>query len=211
MIRLSKCSISQKEINSVVKTLKNEYLGMGTKVGVFEKNLKGFFGRDAICVSSGTAALQIAIQASNISFGDEVLVPAITYVATFQAISASGAIPIACEVNPETILIDLRDAEKKVTKRTKAIIPVHFAGNASNIKDVYLFAKKKNLIVIEDAAHAFGSYYKNKLVGSFGNISCFSFDGIKNITSGEGGCIISSNKQVNEKIRNARLLGVIGD
>ena len=211
MIRLSKSKIGEEEKSAVINVLDKEYLGMGEEVGIFEKDLSKVFSRDTICVSSGTAAVQLAIQACNIGFGDEVLVPSMTYVATFQAIKATGAEPIACDINEETYLIDLEDALSKISKNTKAIIPVHYTGGVGNLDDLYSFASKYKLRVIEDAAHAFGTKYKNKLVGSFGDIVCFSFDGIKNITSGEGGCVVTNDLKVIENIKNSRLLGVEKD
>ena len=104
--------------------------------------------------------------------------------------------------------IDLIDAEKKITSKTKAIIPVHYAGNTGNLDKVYKLAKKYKIRVIEDAAHAFGSKYKNKKIGSFGDIVCFSFDGIKNITSGEGGCVVTKDKKVLNNIKISRVLGI---
>ncbi len=211
MIRLSKSKIGDEEKSAVINVLDKEYLGMGEEVGLFEKDLSKLFLRDTICVSSGTAAVQLAIQACGIGFGDEVLVPSMTYVATFQAIKATGAEPIACDINEETCLIDLEDALSKLSKNTKAIIPVHYTGGVGNLKMVYSFASKYKLRVIEDAAHAFGSKYQSKLVGSIGDIVCFSFDGIKNITSGEGGCVVTNDLKVIENIKNSRLLGVEKD
>jgi len=140
-----------------------------------------------------------------------VLVPSLTYIASFQAISATGAKPVSCEVNNDTLLLDLKDAEKRVTKKTKAVMPVHYTGGVGDLNAVYDFAKKYNLRVIEDAAHAFGTTYEGKRIGSFGDIACFSFDGIKNITSGEGGCIVSNDDALLNRIRDARLLGVEKD
>ena len=211
MIRLSKSKIGKEEISAVIKVLEKEYLGMGEEVGIFEKDLSKLFLRDSVCVSSGTAAVQLAIQGCNIGNGDEILVPSMTYVATFQAIKATGAEPIACDIDEETCLIDLNDALSKISKRTKAIIPVHYTGGVGNLDELYSFASKHNLRIIEDAAHAFGTKYKGNLIGSIGDIVCFSFDGIKNITSGEGGCIVTSDSAVLENIKNARLLGVEKD
>ena len=211
MIRLSKSKIGEEEKSAVKNVLDKEYLGMGEEVGVFEKDLSNFFSRTTLCVSSGTAAVQLALEACNIGSGDEVLVPSMTYVATFQAIKATGAEPIACDINEETCLIDLKDALSKLSNNTMAIIPVHYTGGVGNLAELYDFASKNKLRVIEDAAHAFGTTYKNKLVGSFGDIACFSFDGIKNITSGEGGCIVSNDSKVIENIKNSRLLGVEKD
>lgn len=211
MIRLSKSSISYKEIFAVINVLRKEYLGMGTKVMEFEKNLESYFGRPAVCVVNGTAALHLSVQACGIGKGDQVLVPTVTYLASFQAIAATGAEPIPCDINPKTGYICLEDCQKKLSKKTKAIMPVHFTGGVANIIQVLDFAQINNLRVIEDAAHAFGSTHENKKIGSFGDISCFSFDGIKNITSGEGGCVVSSDYDIINKIKDARLLGIERD
>jgi dTDP-4-amino-4,6-dideoxygalactose transaminase len=211
VIRLSKSCLNDSEKQAVMGVLDREFLGMGDEVRQFEEGLSIFFGRTAICVSTGTAALHLALQASGVGLGDEVLVQSLTYVASFQAISATGATPIACEVNPTTLCIDLNNAKTKITSNTKAIMPVHYAGGVGNLDEIYTFAKENHLKVIEDAAHAFGTTYKGKKVGSFGNVSCFSFDGIKNLTSGEGGCIVTDNQEVLNKVKDARLLGVEND
>jgi dTDP-4-amino-4,6-dideoxygalactose transaminase len=211
MIRLSKSCLSSLEKKSVAKVLDSEFLGMGSEVKKFEDDLTEFFGRPVLCVSTGTAALHLALQAIGLGKGDEVLVQSLTYVASFQAISATGAKAVACEVNLDNLCIDLDDAKTKLTKNTKAIMPVHYSGGVGDLYEVYLFAEKHGLRVIEDAAHAFGTKYNGEKVGSFGDIACFSFDGIKNITSGEGGCVVTSDQEVLKKISNARLLGVEGD
>lgn len=210
-IRLSKSCIGQEEIDAVTDVLKREYLGMGQDVQRFEKELTEFFDRDVTLVNSGTAALHLAVQGCGIHEGDEVLVQSLTYVACFQAIRATGAKPIACEVLPDTLTIDLTDAESKITPNTKAIMPVHYAGNVGNLDAIYDFAKKHNLRVIEDASHAFGTTYKGCKVGSFGDICCISMDGIKNITSGEGGMIITDDPKVQRIIKDGRLLSVQND
>ena len=211
MIRLSKSTITNREKKSVVKVLDDEFLGMGKQVKLFEYNLSKYIGREAVCVSSGTAALHLACQSIGLKKGDEVLVQSITYISSFQAISATGAVPVPCEINKKNLTIDLKDASKKITKKTKAIMPVHYAGGVGDLKSIYKFAKKYKLRVIEDAAHAFGSIYNKTKVGSFGDIVCFSFDGIKNITCGEGGAIFSKDKKVLEHVKTARLLGVKKD
>ena len=139
------------------------------------------------------------------------LVPSLTYISSFQSISATGAKPIACDISKETYLLNIEDAERRITRKTKALMPVHYTGGVGDLKAVFKFAEKNNLRVIEDAAHALGTIYNNKRVGSFGDVACFSFDGIKNITSGEGGCIVTDNKDVLQKVRDARLLGVEKD
>ncbi len=211
VIRLSKSCLSAAEKAAVMEVLDREFLGMGEEVQMFEKALSDFFGRPVVCVINGTAALHLALQASGIGIGDEVLVPSLTYVASFQAISATGATPVACEISRETLNLDWRDAEKRITSRTKAVMPVHYSGCVGELDEIYDFANLYGLRVIEDAAHAFGTTYGGKRVGSFGDISCFSFDGIKNITCGEGGCVVTNDPIVLSKIRDARLLGVVKD
>jgi|TARA_Y100000389_G_scaffold168042_1_gene173512 dTDP-4-amino-4,6-dideoxygalactose transaminase len=213
-IRLSKSCLDNKEARVVTDVIrKNGYLGMGNEVYLFEKEIANYLNVPesyVVCVNSGTAALHLAIQAIS-NPRDEVLVQSLTYLSSFQAISASNAIPIACEVNENTAGISLLDAKKKLSKFTKVIMPVHYASNPDGIIDVYKFAKKNKLRVIEDAAHAFGCKYRGKKIGSFGDIICFSFDGIKNITSGEGGCVVTSDKKVAQYVRDARLLGIKKD
>ena len=140
-IRLSKSCISDSEKEAVLRVLDHEYLGMGNEVQVFETALTEFFGRPAVCVSSGTAAIHLALQAAGIGVGDEVLVQSLTYVASFQAVSATGATPVACDVDPVTLCLDWKDAERRLTPRTKAVMPVHYAGGVGALDESYTFAK----------------------------------------------------------------------
>jgi dTDP-4-amino-4,6-dideoxygalactose transaminase len=212
-IRLSKSSISAKEKVAVKEVLNKEFLGIGEEVQKFEQEIKSFISteKEVVCVNTGTAALHISLAALNMKKNDEVLVPSITYVATYQAISATGALPVSCDVKEDTLFMDLDDAEKKITKRTKVILPVHYASDSQYMGEVYDFAKKYNLRVIEDAAHSFGCIRNEKFIGVEGDVICFSFDGIKNITSGEGGAVLSSDKNLIQKIKDMRLLGVEKD
>jgi dTDP-4-amino-4,6-dideoxygalactose transaminase len=211
MIRLSKASTCDLEIEAITRVFKHQFFGMGPEVKLFEDELAKLMGRPVACVVNGTAALHLALQAAGVSNDDEVLVQSLTYVASYQAISACGAKPVACDIDPTTLTIDLSDAEKRLSSKTKAIMPVHYAGNVGDIDALYSFAQKHNLRIVEDAAHAFGSTVNGELVGSFGDTCCFSFDGIKNITSGEGGCVVSNDERLLGKVRDARLLGVQND
>jgi dTDP-4-amino-4,6-dideoxygalactose transaminase len=211
VIRLSKSCLGDAEKRAVMGVLDREYLGMGVEVQHFEQALTEFLGRPALCVVNGTAALHLALQACGIGAGDEVLVPSLTYIASFQAICAAGAKPIACDADSETLTLDWRDAEARVTPRTRAVMPVHYGGGVGDIEGIYAFARRRGLRVIEDAAHAFGTTVQGRRVGGFGDIACFSFDGIKNITSGEGGCIVADDESVLQRVRDARLLGVQKD
>jgi len=214
IIRLSKSVVGSGEAAAISQVLlKDGYLGMGQEVRAFEVDLAAFLeipAEQVMCVNSGTAALHLSVEAVT-QPGDEVLVQSLTYVASFQAISAARAVPVACEVLPETLTLDLEDARRRLTHRTKAVMPVHYAGNPGDHDALYDFAQKHDLRVIEDAAHAFGSGYQGRLIGSLGDIICFSFDGIKNITSGEGGAVVTGDPQVANQVREARLLGVEKD
>lgn len=213
-LRLSRSVVGAQEALAVSRVLQGDgYLGMGREVEAFEQEIAAFLGvpQDwVMCVNSGTAALHLAVQAVTVP-GDEVLVQSLTFVATFQAISAAGAVPRACEVVPETITLDIQDARARLTPRTKVVMPIHYASNPGNLEDLYAFARQSGLRVIEDTAHAFGCRYKGEKIGAFGDIVCFSFDGIKNITSGEGSAIVTGDPEVAQRVRDARLLGVRRD
>ena len=213
VVRLSRSSVGQEEKDALARVIDAGYLGMGDEVRLFEQEIAQWLGTDlcVICVATGTAALELAISSLDIGAGDEILIPSITYVASFQAASATGAKAVACDVCPTDGFIDLADAERRVTERTRAVMPVHYASSARRLDDVYEFAGKHNLRVIEDAAHAFGCTRRGAKVGSAGDILCFSFDGIKNITAGEGGAIVTGDEEVARRARDGRLLGVERD
>ena len=141
LIRLSKSDISYKEIKSVVGVLKKGFLGMGDEVKEFELKLSNYLGREVVCVVNGTAALQLALQACNIGSGDEVLVPSLTYVASYQAIIATGAKPVSCDVDKEELIIDISDAKNKITNKTKAIMPVFFFWWCRKSRSIVLICK----------------------------------------------------------------------
>lgn len=214
MLRLSRSIVGRAEADALARVLLEDgYLGMGGEVQAFERELADYLGVPAghvSCVNSGTAAVHLAL-AAVLRPGDEVLVQSLTFVATFQAIGAAGGVAVPCEVRPETVTLDVDDARRRLTSRTRAVVPVHYASNPANLDEVYAFAREYGLRVIEDAAHAFGCTYNGRRVGSFGDIVCFSFDGIKNITTGEGGAIITADATVGQIVRDARLLGVEKD
>ena len=210
-MRLSQPALDKEELEAVTRVLKSEFLGMGKEVSEFEKLLSDYFSNQVLCVNTGTSALQLALSASGVTAGDEVLVPSLTYVATYQAITAIGATPVSCDVLANDLQIDTQDAAKRITSKTKAIVPVYFSGATSCLERVEKFIAMNGLINITDAAHALGSKKENKLIGSGHGTNVFSLDGIKNITSGEGGIIVSSDPEVIQNAKDARLLGVIGD
>lgn len=213
-IRLSRSIVGAAEAAAVTRVITEDgYLGMGSEVQRFEAELAVWLGVEpgqVITVNTGTAALHLAIQAVA-ARGSEVLVPSLTFVASFQAVSGAGCVPVACEVREDTATIDLEDAEKRLTERTAAIMPVHYASNPWQVEAVYDFARRHGLRVIEDAAHAFGCRRDGRKIGSAGDMVCFSFDGIKNITSGEGGCIVAFDPEAARLCSDARLLSVEND
>ncbi len=192
------------------RVLRSEYLGFGPECGLFEKELAAFLGRRTIVVNSGTAALQLALQALGVGIGDRVLVPTITYVATFQAVSATGAVPIPCAVN-DLMLLDETILERFFTRDVKCIVPVMYAGQSVGMDEIYRFAEHKGLPVVVDAAHAFGCDEVHRFSDTIPIVYCYSFDGIKNITSGEGGAIVSNDEVILNKVKDIRLLGVQKD
>ena len=213
MIRLSRSDIGEDELQTVTAVMRNGYLGMGGEVQAFEKELSEFLGggHQVVCVNSGTAALHLALQACGVGTGDEVLLPSLTYVASFQAVTATGARPVACDIDPQSLTLNPEDARRRITSRTKAVMPVHYASGPGRLVELYKVAEQNGLRVVEDAAHAFGCRLGDRLVGSLGDLVCFSFDGIKNITCGEGGAVVMRDGVAAEGIRNARLLGVEKD
>ena len=212
MIPVSRPSIGQEELKEVEKVFATGWLGLGSTVFEFENKLKDYLGaKHVLAVNTGTTALHIALDAFGIKDGDEVIVPSLTFCASIQVITALGARPVFCEINPENLNIDVTDVEKKITKNTKAIMPVHYCGQACDMDALMEIGKNHNIVIIEDAAHAFGSSYKGKKIGSFGDATCFSFDPIKNLTCGEGGAVTLSDDKVAETIRTKRILGIDKD
>ncbi len=209
MIKVSQGCLGNEELAQVGEAFEYGYFGLAQKVIEFEEALKGYLGAPhVICTNTGTSALHLALDALGIGAGDEVIVPSLTFVASFQAIRITGATPIAVDVEPDTLLMDLADVERRITRRTKAIMPVHFAGNACDMEALFDLASRHGVRIVEDAAHAFGSTYKGRRIGGFGDVVCFSFDSIKNITCGEGGAIVCREDSLAELIRSKRVLGM---
>lgn len=211
-IPVSRPSIGQEELKEVEKVFSTGWLGLGSTVFEFENKLKDYLGaKHVLAVNTGTTALHIALDAFGIKDGDEVIVPSLTFCASIQVITALGASPVFCEINPDNLNMDVADVMKRITPKTKAIMPVHYCGQACDMDALMEIGKKHNIFIIEDAAHAFGSSYKGKKIGSFGDATCFSFDPIKNLTCGEGGTVVLSDDTIAELIRTKRILGIDKD
>lgn len=212
MIPNAKPHIGEEELNEVRRVFNSGWLGMGSVVFEFEKSLRDYLGaKHVIAVNTGTSALHIAMEALGINESDEVIVPSLTFIGTIQAIIATKAKPIFCEVNPATLNVDIEDIKKRITKRTKVIMPVHYGGLPCDMDELLDIARRYSLHIVEDAAHAFGSVYKGKKIGSFGDVTCFSFDPIKNITCGEGGAVVTDNEELAQHIIKKRILGIDKD
>jgi len=212
MLPVSRPSIGREELKEVEKVFSTGWLGLGSTVFEFENKLKEYLGTEhVLAVNTGTTALHIALDAFGITAGDEVIVPSLTFCAGIQAITALGARPVFCEINPGNLNMDVADVEKKITAKTKAIMPVHYCGQSCDMDALMEIGRDKNIVIIEDAAHAFGSSYKGKKIGSFGDATCFSFDPIKNLTCGEGGAVVLADAAIAELIRTKRILGIDKD
>jgi len=207
--------IEKEEINEVRSVLSEKSLTSaanegGKRVQEFEKLLSSYVGsKYAVAVNSGTAALQASLYALDIKNGDEVLLPSFTFVATANSVVSVGAKPVFVDILRENYTMDPEDVRKKITKRTKAIMPVHLYGNFAYMQEISELANKYNLEIIEDAAQSLGTTYKNKQSGTFSRVGCFSLYAAKVITSGEGGAVITDEKQLFEKLRKIRNHGMV--
>ena len=212
MIPIAKPTIGKEELQNVEKVFKTNWLGMGSFVYEFEKRIEKYIGvKYVIATNTGTTAIHLALASIGIKPGDEVIVPSLTFAGSVQPIKNLGAKPIFCEVEKDTLNIDVQDMSRRITKKTKAVIVVHYGGLSCDMDPILKITKKKKIKVIEDAAHAFGSKYKGRKIGSFGDLACFSFDPIKNLTCGEGGCVTTNNPKLAEVLRRKRLLGISKD
>ena len=209
MIKVSQGCLGEEEVQEVLSAFEYGYFGLAAKVDQFEQELKNFLGASfAVATNSGTHAMHLALDALGINKGDEVIVPSLTFIASFQAISATGATPVACDILPDTLLVDIEDVKKRITRKTKAIMPVHYAGNPCDMEALLELKESHGIRIVEDAAHAFGSNYNGRKIGGFGDITCFSFDSLKNITCGEGGAILCDDEKLDGLFRRKRNLGL---
>lgn len=202
--------IGERELEYVSNAVKSGWISSrGEYIQEFENKFAEFCGvRYGVSVMNGTCALHLALASLGIGKGDEVIVPTLTFVATANAVVYTGAKPVFVDSHPDYWCINPEKIEEKITKRTKAIIPVHLYGHPADMDAIMEIAKRDNLYVIEDAAEAHGAEYKGKKVGSIGDIGCFSFYGNKIITTGEGGMIISNDREFVEKAKLLRNQGM---
>jgi len=201
--------ISDEDRKIVKKTLAQSMLTLGPQLEKFENDFcKYSKAKYAVAVSNCTAALHLSLMALGIKKDDEVIIPDLTFVADANAILACNAKPVIVDINKENFFLSISNIKKNITKKTKAIIPVHIYGQVCNIEEILDIAKDNNLKVIEDCAHAVGTFHKSKHVGTLGNTGCFSFYPTKNITTAEGGMVITNSEKIAVKVRHLRSHGM---
>lgn len=209
-ISIAEIKLTDAEIKAAVRVLRSGGLRQGKECAAFEKEFAAkVAAKHAVSCANGSAALHLAYMAF-LEPGDEVLVPSFTFIATASMVTMAGGNPIFCDVDPDTFLIDLADAEKRITPRTRAVAIVHLFGNACDVEAVQAFARKNDLIIVWDAAQAHGATFKDKDIGSFDDFVCYSFYPSKNMFVGEGGMICTNNSEFENKLRYMRTHGQTG-
>ncbi len=202
--------IDDEDIASVIEVLKSDWVTQGSKVDEFERRVAEYCGaKYAVAVSSGTAALHAACAMAGISSGDEAITTPITFVATANAITYCGGRPVFADIREDTLNIDPEEIRNKLSPKTKAILPVDFAGHPADLDEIGTIARERDLVVIEDACHALGAEYKEQRVGSLADMTVFSFHPVKHITTGEGGMVLTDNKEFYEKLKIFRHHGIV--
>ncbi|MEX0803088.1 MAG: DegT/DnrJ/EryC1/StrS family aminotransferase, partial [Candidatus Binatia bacterium] len=205
-------AIGEAEIESVVETLRSGWLTTGPKAKRLESDFARYVGaRHAIAVNSCTAALHLALEAVGVREGDEVILPTMTFAASAEVVLYLKAKPVLVDCRADTLNIDAQKIAQAVTKKTKAIMPVHFGGQPCDMNEIMELARRHNLKVVEDAAHALPAQYRGEWIGTLGDATCFSFYATKTITTGEGGMVTTANDEVAERMRMMSLHGISHD
>jgi len=201
--------IDEEDIEAVVQVLRSDWITTGPKVKEFEDAVAEYVGaRYAVAFSSGTAALHGAAFAADLGPGDEAITTPITFCATANCVLYNGATPVFADIRGDTMNIDPHEIAKRITPRTKALLPVDYAGHPADLEKILSLADKNGLVVIEDAAHAFGSTYKERNVGGISHMTTFSFHPVKHVTTGEGGMVTTNDAELNRSLRKFRSHGV---
>lgn len=205
-IPISEPTITSKEEEYLAKAIKSKWVSsIGEYINKFEASFAKYINtKYALTVSNGTVGLHLALLSSEVSAGNEIIVPDLTFIATPNAVSYIGATPVFADIDPETLCIDPEDIKRKITSKTRAIIPVHLYGHPANMSEIMKISEDHDLIVVEDCAEAHGAEYKGKKVGGIGDCGVFSFYGNKIITTGEGGMITTNDDGIYEKAKRLR-------
>jgi len=205
-------SYGEAEFAAVREVMASGWVGLGPKTAEFEKKFAEYLGvKHAVALNSGTAALHLAMVVANLKKGDEVITTPITFVSTNHAILYVGARPVFADVEAETANIDPKSIRKRITKKTRAIVIVHYGGRPCKMDEIEAIAKERNLILIEDAAHGCGGEHRGRKLGAIGQLGCFSFHAVKNLATGEGGAIVTNDDATAARLRKLRWLGITKD
>lgn len=212
LIPYGRQTIEDDDIQAVVDVLKSDYLTTGPKIAEFEQIVADYVGaKYAVAISNGASALHAACFAAGIGPGDEVITTPLTFAASANCVLYCGGTPVFADVDARTYNIDPEDIKRKITDKTRAIIAVHLAGQPCDMDEIHSIAREHNLVVIEDGAHALGSVYKGKKIGSLSDMTTFSFHPVKPITTGEGGMIVTDNESLYKKLLLFRSHGITRD
>ncbi len=204
--------ITEDEIEAVADSMRKGWLTMGEKTIAFEKLFSEYLGaKNSVAVNSGTAALHLALCCIGLAPDEEVIVPATTFTATAEVVRYFGALPVMADIDRGTHLVSPDEIERKITPRTRAIIPVHYAGQPADMDEILALARARGITVIEDAAHSLPALYRGKAVGTLGDITCFSFYATKTLCTGEGGMAATEDDGWAAKMRTLRLHGISRD
>jgi dTDP-4-amino-4,6-dideoxygalactose transaminase len=204
--------ITEEEVAGVERALRSGWITMGPLTMEFEELFRDYIGaKNSVSVNSCTAGLHLALKTIGLMPGDEVLVPAITFTATAEVITYLGGVPVITDVEKETANIDVARLQEKITSRTRAIIPVHFAGQPCDMGELIDCAKRRKITVVEDAAHSLPASYRGRSIGTIGELTCFSFYATKTLTTGEGGMVTTECDEWAERMRSLRLHGISRD
>lgn len=212
MIPIFKPSLSEKEIKEVIETLKSGWWGAGPKAQEFEEKFAKYIGtKYAVSLNSCSAALHLAGKVLNIKEGSEVITTPLTFVSTLYLASYNNLKIVFADIEKDTLNIDPEKIKERITKNSKVILPVHFGGHSCMMDEINGLAKDKGMFVVEDCAHAAGSTYKGKKLGSLGTFGCFSFQAVKNLATGDGGMMTTNDEELYRKLRVLRWLGINKD
>jgi perosamine synthetase len=212
LVYVHRPNVGADELARATAVFESGWFGMGGVTVEFEERIAAYLDAPhVVAVQSGTAALHLALAAVGVGPGDEVVVPSFTFAASVQAILMAGATPVFCEVDERTLGIDPEDAFARVTPATKAIVPVDYGGTACDYDTLMAGARERGLRVVADSAHAFGSSYRGRPLGTVADAACFSFDASKNITCGDGGVVVTADATIAQHVRSARNLGIADD
>ncbi|MCL4458576.1 MAG: DegT/DnrJ/EryC1/StrS family aminotransferase [Chloroflexi bacterium] len=212
MIPVFKPSVDEEELEALREVLASGWIGLGPKTKEFEQQFANYIGtKYAVGFNSATAALHMSVVISNLGPGDEVISPSLTFISTNHVILYVGATPVFADIEEDTLCVSPADIERKITAKTRAIMVVHYGGHPCDMDPIMEIARARGITVIEDAAHACGSEYKGRKAGTLGNLGCFSFHAVKNLTTGEGGMITTNSEEEAKRLLKLRWMGITKD